>query len=109
MHIQSDTIAAAGARAARHLVPAPEPDDPPAARRSYVLELDDVPEALERVLAQLRRRGCRVTDVAFAAPYVAGGPANLVVGTEAPHPRAHLVESWLAEVVSVVSVEPITV
>ena len=90
------------------IVPPPAPDQPPGTRRSFALELDDAPEALERVLAQLRRRRCRITDVAFAAPYLPGEAAHVVIGTETPPSSAHLVASWLGDIVSVVSVEPLT-
>jgi acetolactate synthase regulatory subunit len=110
MQIDPTTTAATEpiGRPALQLVPACGTDRPPGARRSYALELEDSPDALERVLAHLRRRRCRVTDVAFAAPYADGAPATAVVGTEMPREDAHRVESWLAEIVCVHAVEAIT-
>lgn len=89
------------------VVPARVPDGPPSERRSFALEVDDAPEVLERVMAHLRRRRCRVTDVAFAASLVPGEQAHLVVTIEAAHERAHLVESWLGGIHAVHSVESI--
>ena len=54
------------------IVPPYGTEPPPDPRRQFALEVEDAPEALERVLALLRRRRCRVTDVAFAAPWAPG-------------------------------------
>jgi acetolactate synthase regulatory subunit len=87
------------------VVPAHGADAPPDTRRRFALEVEDAPEALERVLGRLRVRRCRVTDVAFAA--TPGGPAHLVVGVEPPPERAHLVEQWLTGIHAVRSCEAI--
>jgi acetolactate synthase regulatory subunit len=89
------------------VVPAYETAPPPDTRHRFALEVEDAPEALERVLAQLRRRRCRVLDVAFAAPLVPGDAANLIVEVEPPEARAHLVEHWLTGIHAVHACEAI--
>ena len=89
------------------IVPAYGTEPPPDPRRRFALEVDDAPEALERVLAQLRRRRCRLIDVAFSAPLVPGDAAHLIVEVEAPDARAHLVEHWLTQIHAVHACEAI--
>lgn len=88
------------------IVPARPPASPPGTRRTYTLELREAPEALERVLTELRRRRCRITHLEFAAAD-RHRPAELVVGVEAPTSHAHLVEAWLANLVAVTAVRPL--
>lgn len=86
------------------LVPAVPAGPPPGTRRTYALQLRDASEGLERVLTELRRRRCRVTDLQYVAAD-RHRPTHLVVGVEAPSSHAHLVEAWLRGIVAVTAVE----
>jgi len=89
------------------IVPARPQAGPPGTRRTYTLELREAPEALERVLTELRRRRCRVTHLEYLAAD-RHRPTQLVVGVEAPASHAHLVEAWLGNIVAVTRVQRLT-
>jgi acetolactate synthase regulatory subunit len=74
-------------------------------RLQLILEVTESGDVLVRVLGVLQRRRCRVTHVEYVAPD-RHRPGRLAIGVEAPANRAHCVESWLANLVDVLSVEP---
>ena len=57
-----------------------------------------------RVLGVLRQRSCRVSQVDYTAPD-RHNPSRLVISVEAPSGRAHCVESWLDNLVDVLTVD----
>lgn len=74
--------------------------------RTLALELGDSSDAVVRVLATLRRRRCEVTRVYFVAPE-RHQPVRLVIGIRPPPAHAHCVETWLGNLVDVISVESV--
>jgi acetolactate synthase regulatory subunit len=74
------------------------------ARRRLALHVTDGRDVLLRILIVLRRRGCTVTHVDYAAAD-RHGPGHLVIGVEAPAGRAHRIDRWLANLVEVIAVE----
>jgi acetolactate synthase regulatory subunit len=74
------------------------------ARRRLELHVADGGDVLLRVLIVLRRRGCAVTHVDYAAAD-RHRPGHLVIGVEAPAGRAHRVDRWLANLVEVIAVD----
>lgn len=75
-----------------------------AIHRRASIEIGDAPDALVRVLALLRRRGCRVLAVDFrAGDRHRRGWLSVAY---APPPRCeHTVAAWLANLVDVTGVE----
>jgi acetolactate synthase regulatory subunit len=74
------------------------------ARRRLALRVTDSQDVLLRILIVLRRRGCTVTHVDYAAAD-RHRPGHLVIGVEAPAGRAHCVDRWLANLVEVIAVD----
>ena len=74
-------------------------------QRDLSLRVTESQDVLVRVLGVLHRRRCRVTHLS----YIAGDrhrPGQLVIGVEAPARRDHCVDEWLANLVDVLSVDP---
>jgi len=93
---------AADARAARPRTAAP----PPAARtRRYAVETTGRGDVLVRVLALLRRRGCRIVAVDFHEAD-RHRPGRFDVCVEPPPRTEHRIEAWLSGLVDVMGVTP---
>jgi acetolactate synthase regulatory subunit len=73
-------------------------------RQRLALHVTDNRDVLLRVLIVLRRRGCTVTHVDYAAAD-RHGPGHLVIGVEAPAGRPRRVDRWLANLVEVIAVD----
>ena len=83
---------------------APAPPALAAARpRRLDLETTGAEDVLVRVLALLRRRGCRIVSVDFHEAD-RHGPGRLVLGVEAPPRIEHALENWLLGLVDVITV-----
>jgi acetolactate synthase regulatory subunit len=67
---------------------------------SLEIDLDDDPSALVRVLTILRRRGCAIRSVDYAAGD-RHRPGHLTVAVLAPRSHAHCVGAWLQNAVHV--------
>ena len=83
---------------------APPATRPCAATQRLAVRVEDVPNAVVRVLGILQRRQCRVTSVDFAEADH-HRPGRLVVGVVAPPAHAHCVAAWVANLVDVLEVE----
>jgi hypothetical protein len=73
-------------------------------RQELEIELHDDGEALQRILAVLHRRRCRVTHLEFSARD-RHRPGRLVVHVVAPTAHAHCLGPWLDRLVGVTRVE----
>jgi acetolactate synthase regulatory subunit len=71
--------------------------------RRLALETTGEPDVLVRVLALLRRRGCRIVAVDFHDGD-RHGPGRLELSVDAPARIEHRLESWLLGLVDVLEV-----
>jgi acetolactate synthase regulatory subunit len=72
-------------------------------QRTLSLDVSGAPDVLVRVLTTLRRRGCAIMRVDYAAGdhhY----PGRFEIGIDAPAQRAQCVDSWVANLVDVQAV-----
>ena len=90
----------AGADAAR---PRPAAAPPAARTRRYAIQTTGRGDVLVRVLALLRRRGCRIVAVDFHEAD-RHRPGRFDVCVEAPPRTEHRIEAWLSALVDVVEV-----
>ena len=94
-----------GAAAARPRSGAASLDAGAARPRRYAVETTGRGDVLVRVLALLRRRGCRIVAVDFHEAD-RHGPGRFDVCVEAPPRTEHRIEAWLGALVDVVEVRP---
>jgi acetolactate synthase regulatory subunit len=72
--------------------------------RQCSVTVSDAPDAVVRVLAMLRRRGCVIRAVDFAR----GDhhrPGRLVIGLQPPPRHGHCIAPWLENLVDVLHVD----
>jgi acetolactate synthase regulatory subunit len=72
--------------------------------RSVRLTVQRTPDVVVRVLSLLHRRHCRVTQAHYVSP-ASGDRGEFLLHIDAPIAHVHCVESWLTNLVDVLTVE----